>query len=180
MAAGRLLPATNDRFTTQQAISREQSFIARINRGKDSVTPIMREAPASMTTAGGKPLTPDQHAATVHILESRDRFVALQGAAGALKTTTMATVREQAEAAGFVVVGLAPTHKAVTELRGAGIQDVRTVASALGQFQSGKQIPGNVLYVLDEAGMVSARDMAGLAAEIERAGGRMVSVGDTL
>ncbi|MHB1633602.1 MobF family relaxase [Acidiferrobacter thiooxydans] len=179
VAAGRLLPATNDRFTTQQAISREQSFIARINRGKDSVTPIMREAPASMTTAGGKPLTPDQHAATVHILESRDRFVALQGAAGALKTTTMATVREQAETAGFVVVGLAPTHKAVTELRGAGIQDVRTVASALGQFQSGKPVPSNVLYVLDEAGMVSARDMAGLTAEIERAGGRMVSVGDT-
>ena len=58
VAAGRLLPATNDRFTTQQAISREQSFIARINRGKDSVTPIMREAPASMTTAGGKPLFP--------------------------------------------------------------------------------------------------------------------------
>lgn len=179
VAAGRILPATNNRFTTQAAITREQSFIARINRGKDAVAPIMREAPATMTTAAGKPLTPDQHAATVHILESRDRFVALQGAAGALKTTTMATVREQAEAAGFVVVGLAPTHKAVTELQGAGIKDVRTVASALGQFQSGKPVPSNTLYVLDEAGMVSARDMAGLAAEIERAGGRMVTVGDT-
>ena len=179
VAAGRLLPATNNRYTTQIAITREQSFIARINRGKDAVTPIMREAPATMTTAAGKPLTPDQQTATVHILESRDRFVALQGAAGALKTTTMATAREQAESAGFVVVGLAPTHKAVTELRGAGIQDARTAASALGQFQSGKPVQGNTLYVLDEAGMVSARDMAGLAAEIERAGGRMVTVGDT-
>ncbi|MHB1721762.1 MAG: MobF family relaxase [Acidiferrobacter sp.] len=179
VADGRLLPATNNRYTTQKAITREQSFIARIERGKDSVAPIMREAPTAMTTAAGKPLTPDQHAATVHILESRDRFLALQGAAGALKTTTMATVREQAEASGFAVVGLAPTHKAVAELRGAGIQDVRTVASALGQFQSDKPVPSNVLYVLDEAGMVSARDMAGLAAEIQRAGGRMVAVGDT-
>lgn len=177
VAAGRLLPATNNRFTTQSAIAREQSFVARINRGKDAVAPITAAVPE--TTATGKILSPDQRAAAAHILESGDRFTAIQGRAGAGKTTSMEAVREAAEASGFKVVGLAPTHRAATELRDAGISDTRTVASAIRKFRDDRTSEPNTLYVVDEAGMIPARDAAELVAAIERTGGRAAFVGDT-
>jgi conjugative relaxase-like TrwC/TraI family protein len=179
VAVGRLLPATNNRFTTQAAISREQSFIARINHGKDSMAPITAAVPDTLTTATGKVLSPDQRSAAAHILESGDRFTAIQGRAGAGKTTSMEAVREAAEASGFKVVGLAPTHRAATELRDAGISDTRTVASAIRKFRDDRTSEPNTLYVVDEAGMIPARDAAELVAAIERTGGRAAFVGDT-
>ena len=179
VAAGRLLPATNDRFTTQSAIAREQSFVTRINQGKDSMAPITAAVPDTLATTSGKVLSPDQRAAAAHILESPDRFTAVQGRAGAGKTTSMEAVRESAEASGFKVIGLAPTHRASAELRDAGITDTRTVASAIRQFRDSKTIKPNTIYIVDEAGMIPARDAAELVAAIERTGGRAVFVGDT-
>lgn len=177
--AGRLLPATHNRYTTQQAISREQSFITRINQGKDSMAPITAAVPDTLTTATGKVLSPDQRSAAAHILESGDRFTAVQGRAGTGKTTSMEAVREAAEASGFKVVGLAPTHRASAELRDAGITDTRTVASAIRQFRDNKNAEPNTLYIVDEAGMIPARDAAELVAAIERTGSRAAFVGDT-
>ena len=179
VAAGRLLPATNSRYTTQGAIAREQSFIARINQGKDAVAPISSATPEVLTTASAKTLTSAQASAAQHILESPDRFTAIQGRAGTGKTTSMEAVREAAEASGFKVIGLAPTHRAATELRDAGIMDTRTVASAIRQFRDNKAIEPNTLYIVDEAGMIPARDAAELVAAIERTGGRAAFVGDT-
>ena len=179
VAAGRLLPATNNRFTTQAAISREQSFIVRINQGKDAVAPISSATPEALTTASGKTLTPAQASAARHILKSSDRFTAIQGRAGTGKTTSMEAVRESAEASGFKVVGLAPTHKAAQELRDAGISDTRTVAAAMRQFRDNKTIEPNALYIIDEAGMIPARDAAELVAAVELTGGRAAFVGDT-
>ena len=179
VADGRLLPATNDRFTTQAAIAREQSFVARINHGKDSIAPITAAVHETLATATGKVLSPDQRAAAAHITQSPDRFTAIQGRAGAGKTTSMEAVREAAEASGFKVVGLAPTHKAAQELRAAGISDTRTVAAVIRQFRDNKTVEPSTLYIVDEAGMIPARDAAELVAAIERTGGRAAFVGDT-
>ena len=175
--ACRLLPATEGRYTTAEAIMREHEFIARIKDGLGAVQPIIANAPPDMVTADGKTLNIGQRNAGAHILESPDRFVAVQGVAGAGKTTAMQSVREQAEAAGFQVVGMAPTHKAARELHDAGVADVYTVARATASMP--QEINDKTLIVVDESSMISAADMAELTKQIEASGARVAFIGDT-
>ena len=177
IASGHLVAAKGDRLTTQGAITREQVFVARIREGHDAVSPITAQAPVVLVTADGKVLNSSQTAAARHILETPDRYVAVQGVAGAGKTTAMQSVREQAEAAGYRVVGLAPTHRAAKELRDAGIADTYTSARVIAQMPQG--VGPNTLFIMDESSMVSAADMAALVERIEASGARAVFVGDT-
>ena len=50
------------------------------------------------------------------VLTSRDQMMALEGVAGAGKTTSLAAVREAAERAGYEIAGLAPTSRAAQKL----------------------------------------------------------------
>ena len=177
IASGDLVAAKGDRLTTQAAIVREQAFVARIQAGRDSVSPITAQAPGVLVTADGKVLNTSQTAAARHILETPDKYVAVQGVAGAGKTTAMQAVREQAEAAGYQVVGLAPTHRAAAELRAAGIGDTRTIARVIAQMP--ENVGKSTLVIVDEASMISARDMAALVEKIEASGARAAFVGDT-
>ncbi|UEO00470.1 relaxase domain-containing protein [Acidiferrobacter thiooxydans] len=177
IAAGHLVVAKGDRFTTKDAITREQVFVARIREGRDAASPIMLKAPTVLETADGKTLNASQAAAARHILEAPDKYVAVQGVAGAGKTTAMQAVREQAEAAGYQVVGLAPTHRAAKELRDAGISDTYTSARVIAQMPQG--VGPNTLFIVDESSMISAADMAALVERIEASGARAAFVGDT-
>jgi hypothetical protein len=175
--AGRLLDATAGRYTTAEAIAREHEFIARVREGLGAVPPIAAGTPEAITTADGKILNAGQTNAVKHALESPDRFVAIQGVAGAGKTTAMQAVRERAETAGFQVVGMAPTHKAARELRDAGMENIYTVARATASLP--KEIDDKTLVIVDEASMISAADMADLTSKIEASGARAVFLGDT-
>ena len=56
------------------------------------------------------------------MLESRDKMMALEGVAGAGKTTSLAAVREAAVHRGYEVKGLAPTSRAAQKLAEAGME----------------------------------------------------------
>ena len=172
----RLLDATGGRYTTAEAIVREQEFIERIQDGRDAVPPIANDTPAVLQTSDGKTLNTGQTNAAKHILETPDRFVAVQGVAGAGKTTAMQVVREHAEAAGYQVVGLAPTKKSVHELREAGVADTYTVARAVTRMPD--HVGERTLVIVDEASMIGAADMAELTEKIEACGARVVIMGD--
>lgn len=174
--SGRLLNATQGRFTTSEAIMREQAFIARIRDGLGAVIPIAPNTPEVIKTSDGKTLNAGQTNAAKHILESPDRFTVVQGVAGAGKTTAMEAVRERAGAAGFKVVGMAPTHKARRELQDAGIGAVYTVARAT--ISMPQEINEKTLVIVDESSMISARGMAELVAKIDASGARVAFVGD--
>lgn len=157
-------------YTTREAVARESHIIGCIRDGQNGVTPISvgAELPES--------LKPAQHRAARHILDTADRYIAVQGVAGAGKTFTMLAVTDAAQAAGFSVIGLAPTHKAARELRDAGITDVKTVAHAA---HARDAIPQGAIVVIDEAGMMSARDFDAVLRAVERADARAVFIGDT-
>ena len=172
----RLLDATGGRYTTAEAVVREQEFIERIQDGRDAVPPIANDTPAVLQTSDGKTLNTGQTNAAKHILETPDRFVAVQGVAGAGKTTAMQVVREHAEAAGYQVVGLAPTKKSVHELQEAGVADTYTVARAVTRMPD--HVGERTLVIVDEASMIGAADMAELTEKIEACGARVVIMGD--
>ena len=67
-------------------------------------------------------LSESQRAAVEQILTSRDQVTALEGVAGAGKTTSLSAVRQAAEREGYVVEGFAPTSRAAQKLAEAGIE----------------------------------------------------------
>src|SRR6266851_7662463 len=67
-------------------------------------------------------LTDSQLAAVDKILSSQDQATALEGVAGAGKTTSLAAIREAAEREGYTVEGFAPASRAAQKLGEAGIE----------------------------------------------------------
>jgi ATP-dependent exoDNAse (exonuclease V) alpha subunit len=102
-------------------------------------------------------LSESQRAAVEQILASRDQVTALEGVAGAGKTTSLATVREAAEREGHEVRGFAPTSRAAQKLSEAGIESStlqRHLARSDEQHDGQKR-----LYVLDESSLASTKQM---------------------
>ncbi|WP_174560979.1 MobF family relaxase [Escherichia coli] len=107
--------------------------------------------------------------------EGKTETTQFQAVMGALNTLSE-SVRPQ-------VIGLGPTHRAVHEMREAGVE-ARTLASFLSETRQAIQAGEtpdfrNILFLTDESSMVGNRDMAELYQLVAAGGGRMVSSGDT-
>lgn len=175
--------AGNRVLVPRVAYEMEKSIIRHIAEGKDAVQPLMALTPASVLAG----LTAGQREATRTVLENTDRFMAIQGYAGVGKTTqfraVMGALNTLSESVRPQVIGLGPTHRAVHEMREAGVE-ARTLASFLSETRQAIQAGEtpdfrNVLFLTDESSMVGNRDMAELYQLVAAGGGRMVSSGDT-
>lgn len=121
-----------------------------------------------------------QKSAVALALTSQDRHIGIVGAAGAGKTTAMACIVEQYRLAGYEVIGVAPSAAAANELKSAGCE-TRTLASALVQKpEENGEKKQKRLYVMDESGMVSAKDMDAFLKKADRENARSILVGDPL
>jgi ATP-dependent exoDNAse (exonuclease V) alpha subunit len=99
--------------------------------------------------------------------------------AGSGKTTTLQTIREGAEAKGYVVEGFAPTSKAAGQLGEAGIE-ATTLQSFLARGQN-HPIADTVnrhLYMLDESSLASTRQMRSFLGKLN-SDDRVLVIGDT-
>lgn len=107
------------------------------------------------------------------------RIAAVVGRAGAGKTTMMKAAREAWELAGYRVVGGALAGKAAEGLeKEAGIVS-RTLASWELRWDRGRDVlDDRCVFVMDEAGMVASKQMAGFVDTVVRAGAKIVLVGD--
>lgn len=172
-----------DLLISRASYDAEKSILHHILEGKEAVTPLMERVPGELMET----LTSGQRAATRMILETKDRFTVVQGYAGVGKTTqfraVMSAVNLLPESERPRVVGLGPTHRAVGEMRSAGVE-AQTLASFLHDTQlqqrSGETPDfSNTLFLLDESSMVGNTDMARAYALIAAGGGRAVASGDT-
>ncbi|HFL6518915.1 TPA: conjugative transfer relaxase/helicase TraI [Salmonella enterica] len=172
-----------DLLISRASYEAEKSILHHILEGKEAVTPLMKRVPGELMET----LTSGQRAATRMILETKDRFTVVQGYAGVGKTTqfraVMSAVNLLPESERPRVVGLGPTHRAVGEMRSAGVE-AQTLASFLHDTQlqqrSGETPDfSNTLFLLDESSMVGNTDMARAYALIAAGGGRAVASGDT-
>ena len=185
-AAG-LLDAGTDaqgrrRMTTRDALHREQHILQRARAGRGQVVALMSDNDAAVyierkEAAQGFAFSPGQRNALTLSLVSSDRVTGVKGAAGSGKTTSMAGFVAAAKERGYEVVGVAPSAAASHELQSAGADDTRTVASLLASKES---VGSNRVYVLDEAGMVSSRDMDSILERADTEGARLLMVGDPL
>ena len=107
---------------------------------------------------------------------SGDRISCIVGPAGAGKTTMMRAAAARWAQAGYAVTGLAVSAAAVSELRGAGVADSRTIASVCSP--TGPQAPLGQVWIWDEAGMANTLDLARVAEMARAAGAKLLLVGD--
>nr|WP_241389713.1 MobF family relaxase [Serratia marcescens]ULG13112.1 hypothetical protein 1573p1_00052 [Serratia marcescens] len=180
-----------DTYIRRESWEQEKTVLRHIAEGKNSLPPLVAkhntlgDNPGQGMVEGWPPgLTQGQRQAAEMILTSKDRFVTIQGCAGVGKTTQFKVV-----AAALArldnppkVVGLAPTHRAVSELTAAGIP-AQTLASFLSEqsrAQEGGEKPdfSRTVFVMDESSMVGNRDMATAVSLIAQGGGRGVMSGD--
>ena len=178
--SGGLLDVGDGKFTTRDALHREQEILQRARAGQGKVEALMTESEASAyisqrEVSQGFKYSDGQRDALMLGLTSADRYAGIVGAAGAGKTTAMSGLVEAARAQGIEVIGVAPSAKARSELESAGAEVNRTTASFLAHEHDHNP---RRLVILDEAGMVSARDMDALMRKLDQEGGRLLLVGD--
>ncbi len=167
--------APSGRYTTWDMLRLEERNVALMREGQGASAPVMANEPAAAPTSRG--LAPDQERVARHILTSRDQILGVEGKAGTGKTTTLAAVRERAEAAGWRVRGYAPTTGAVKRLNEGGIYSV-TVARLNGEKVA--PLAGRrELWVVDEAAMLSTRQTAAILERAREIGAKVVLVGDS-
>jgi ATP-dependent exoDNAse (exonuclease V) alpha subunit len=130
-------------------------------------------------TLQDKKLGQDQKDAVRHVLISTDRVIALRGPAGAGKTTTMQETVAGIEAGGHKVFIFAPSAESSRgTLREEGFEKADTVAHLLKNEALHPQLQGQVLWI-DEAGLLSARQMRGIFQLAEKQDCRVILSGDT-
>ncbi|UWU25597.1 Ti-type conjugative transfer relaxase TraA (plasmid) [Rhizobium sp. CB3060] len=174
-SSGQRVPA---RYTTRELIRLEAELANRAiwlsQRSSHGVADAVREA----TFAHHLRLSDEQRTAIAHVIGG-ERIGAVIGRAGAGKTTMMKAAREAWEAAGYRVVGGALAGKAAEGLvKEAGIVS-RTLSSWELRWNQGRnQLDDRTVFVLDEAGMVSSRQMALFVEAATKSGAKLVLVGD--
>src|SRR5438552_800147 len=163
-------------FTTEEMIGYERETIQMMREGQNEC-PALASFETRREIDNHHPhLIQSQRVAVEQILASRDQVMALEGVAGAGKTTSLAVVREAAEREGYKVEGFAPTSRAAQKLAEAGIESSTLQRHlAQGNDQTGVQ---KHLYVLDESSLASTKQMNEFLHRLKDSD-RVLLVGDT-
>ncbi|WP_109235096.1 AAA family ATPase [Orientia tsutsugamushi] len=118
----------------------------------------------------------EQKQALRHILLSTSGVRVLRGRAGTGKSYVLIKAHELATNRGQKVIGIAPTHKAVSELRSKGYTEVYTVKGFL--YNRKKIFMQDSLIVVDEAGMVGTKAYAELFRVVRNNNCQLILAGD--
>ncbi|MDC5841099.1 conjugative transfer relaxase/helicase TraI [Vibrio europaeus] len=175
------------RWTTKDAIETERTIIETVKDGQGQVTPYATQKETERFLSEQTRLTQGQSDSITLIATTNDRFVGVQGLAGTGKSTMLETgvsLVKQALSAGTTspsqVIGLAPTHAAVSELKEKGIE-AQTLESLLSDIRQGTVEPqqySNALFLLDESSMVSNRQAKEFVEIVTKADAKAVLLGD--
>jgi ATP-dependent exoDNAse (exonuclease V) alpha subunit len=166
--AGRML-------TTREMIENERDNIRQMKAGQASYEPLVSDETRRELSGKFGHLSNSQRRAVEEILTSRDQIVALEGVAGAGKTTSLGAIRKAAERQGYQVEGLAPTSRAAQQLEEAGIQS----STLQGYLSRSYRDDGDRhLYIVDESSLASTRQVNEFLRRLEEYD-RVIFVGDT-
>jgi conjugative relaxase-like TrwC/TraI family protein len=162
-------------FTTPEMAALEHDNLALMRQGRGQAEAIA-PADAVKRWAAIHGLAADQSLAAQITLTSRDWVSAIEGRAGAAKTTTVGAIRDLAQERGWFVRGFGPTSGSVKALAEAGVL-ARTVASLLENPSVEKR--GRELWIVDESSLLATRQVNRLLHLARQTGvERIVFVGD--
>jgi ATP-dependent exoDNAse (exonuclease V) alpha subunit len=163
-------------YTTAEMQGYERELIERMRMGQGTRDVLADGNARQQTMEQHSHLSVSQRSAVDTVLTSRDQMMALEGVAGAGKTTSLAAVREAAERAGYEIGGFAPTSRAAQKLAEAGIE-TQTLQRHLARGERADDGQKR-LYVIDESSMASTQQMHTFVVRL-RENDRVLFVGDT-
>jgi conjugative relaxase-like TrwC/TraI family protein len=163
--------AADGEVASRAALEAEREITAWAAAGLDSHPSL--GTPLSLTG-----LDCDQAEAVRALLASRSAVTVLQGDAGTGKTRSLRTVVEGIEQTGQKVFGCAPTAGAADVLRRELTPAADTIQHLLANEALQREIRGCTLLI-DEAGLLSVRQLRDLCRLAARHGHRLLLVGDT-
>lgn len=169
-------------YTTPNAVSREQYILKLLKQGKAAKGKLSHRWKVDEHLKDSN-LSQGQKEAIKLIMTNKDQFLGIQGYAGVGKTTMLRCAKPLIEAAGYQLRACAPTHAAVDALKAETGINSRTLASFLLAMEK-KQSNGKALdcskevWVIDEASLIGAKDMANLLTCARATKSRVVLLGD--
>ncbi len=185
-----------DLMTTRDILKTETEMVAYVKAGiGNAVPPIQPDiAEARLNNSAneaGINLSDEQRKAALAILSGDNRLQLIQGDAGTGKTTLFALASEVATQSNIEMLAITPQNKLASKLKETTGMRVQSVEGLLSQHRWATGTPksdgierasddlGGKILVVDEASMVSHRQMVGLLQLAERSGlAKLVLVGD--
>ncbi len=166
------------RYSTKEMIAVERQMADSADRMAESRTFGVSRRNVEQAIADRPFLAEEQRQAVRHVT-GPERIEAVVGIAGAGKSTMLGAARQAWEAEGYEVRGAALAGKAAEGLEeSSGIRS-RTLASLERSWERGRDaLNSRSVLVIDEAGMVGSRQLSRVLAEADRAGAKVVLVGD--
>ena len=166
------------RYSTKEMIGVEQEMADSADRMNLARDYAVSRARVERSLEQRPHLTDEQREGVRHVT-GPESINAVVGLAGAGKSTMLHAAREAWEAEGFQVHGAALAGKAAEGLEESSGIKSRTLASWERGWDRGfDQLTSKDVFVIDEAGMVGSRQLSRFITEADRAGAKIVLVGD--
>ena len=166
------------RYSTREMIAVERDMAVSADRMVEGRAFVVAGRRVEAAIAARAYLAEEQRDAVRHVT-GPERIAAVVGLAGAGKSTMLAAAREAWEAQGYRVQGAALAGKAAEGLEESSGITSRTLASWERGWERGyDRLSSKDVFVVDEAGMVGSRQLSRFVTEADRAGAKIVLVGD--
>jgi Ti-type conjugative transfer relaxase TraA len=166
------------RYSTREMIAVERDMAVSADRLVEGRAFAVAGRRVEAAIAARAYLAEEQREAVRHVT-GPERIAAVVGLAGAGKSTMLAAAREAWEAQGYRVQGAALAGKAAEGLEESSGIPSRTLASWERGWERGyDRLSSKDVFVIDEAGMVGSRQLSRFVTEADRAGAKIVLVGD--
>ncbi|MGH8227242.1 MAG: Ti-type conjugative transfer relaxase TraA [Steroidobacteraceae bacterium] len=165
------------RYTTREMLDLERKLLERGTRLASAREHLVSAAHREQELVEGR-LSAQQREAFEHVTAGAD-LVVVVGVAGAGKSTMLGAARRAWEAQGLTVKGGALSGIAAENLEHASGITSRTLASLELAWRGGREpLTHRDVLVIDEAGLVGTRQLAGVLERAEAAHAKVVLVGD--
>jgi Ti-type conjugative transfer relaxase TraA len=166
------------RYSTREIVEIERGMVFSADRMSEARGHGVAETHVEEALAARSYLSDEQQDAVRHIT-GEEQLAVIVGLAGAGKSTMLSAAREAWEREGYRVHGAALSGKAAEGLEESSGIASRTLASWDYGWQAGRgELGSRDVLVIDEAGMVSSKQLARFIGEAERVGAKIVLVGD--
>ena len=165
-----LIALNPNKFTTVEALKREIKTVKQWMKGQGLASPLLDNPNLEETL-----LNSGQKEAISRTLKSTDNHQIIHGLSGVGKTTALGVLREQLKGTGVEIKGFSPTIEAAAKLQEELNIKTNTVAHLVLSKPENKP---HQLWIIDEAGMMSANQAETILEKAESVQARILLVGD--
>jgi hypothetical protein len=171
--------ASEPRYTTVRLLACEQQIIDGAQRRAGERTAALTPFFVDCVVRQHEPSLNEKQAIVVRTIACSGRGIdAVQALARTGKTTMLAALADSYRQACYRVIGTAPTARATRQLRESAGIPATTMHSLLHEVDEAGGIADRTVLLIDEAEMAPTRLTAALLTHAERAGAKVIAVGD--